>query len=191
MGKYMDHNLINPNQLHYYGINVQDNQMLETALSIITKDNEFCTELVMAGTVVYLETFTLSEQELHQCPHIILSSPHTWNPQNVVFPRARRTLKEYMGTLRHVSAMDSTGGDIENEDIIDNMVFSIDQINRKLSSLKRIELGKPSIDPGKLYVPITHKFQSSDRHSDVNNQDLSKRWGISISTAANKLKNNT
>ena len=43
-----------------------------------------------------------------------------------------------MGTLRHVSAMDSTGVDIENEDIIEEMSLSIDQINRKLSSLKKL-----------------------------------------------------
>ena len=96
-----------------------------------------------------------------------------------------------MGTLRHVSAMDSTGGDIENEDIIEDMVFSIDQINRKISSLKRLELGKPNIDSGKLDMPITHTFQSSDRHLDVTAQDLSERWGISISTASNPLKKST
>ena len=84
--------------------------MLETALSIITKDNEFCMELAMAGTVVYAETYTQSKQELHQCPHIILSSPHAWNPQNVVFPIAQITLEEDMRTLIHVSAVYSIGG---------------------------------------------------------------------------------
>ena len=72
-----------------------------------------------------------------------------------------------MGTLRHVSSMYSTGGDIKNEDIIDYMVFSIDQINSKISSLKRLELDKPRIDPGNSDVPIRHTFQSSDRQSDV------------------------
>ena len=170
---------------------MKENPTLETALSIITEDNEFCMELVMAGNVVYAETFTPSEQELHQCSHIILSSHHTRKPQNVVLPIAQRNLKEERVTVRHVSAMDSTGGDIENEDIIEDMVFSIYHINRKIYSLKRIELGKPSIDPGKSYVPIMHTFKSSDRKSDVTAQDLSERWGISISTAANTLKKTT
>ena len=52
----MDHSLINPNHLRYYGIKVQDNPLLEIALSIITEDNEFCMELEMTGTVVYAET---------------------------------------------------------------------------------------------------------------------------------------
>ena len=145
----------------------------------------------MAGTVIYDETFTPSEKEPHQCPHIILSSPHAWNPQNVVFPRTLRTLEEEMGTLRHVIAMDSTRGDIKNKDIIEDMVFSIDHINRKISSLKILELGKPSIDPGKTDVPLTHTIQIYDRHLDVTAQDLSERWGISISTAAKTLKKTT
>ena len=109
MGSHMDHSLINPNQLRYYGIKVQENPMLETALSIITEDNEFCMEIAISGTVVYAETFTPSEKELHQFPHIILSSPNAWNPYNVALLRAQRNLEEDMVTLRHVSAMDSTG----------------------------------------------------------------------------------
>ena len=96
-----------------------------------------------------------------------------------------------MVTLRHVSAMDSTGGATKNEVIIEDMVFRIDRMNRKISSLKTLELGKPSIDPGKSDMPITHTFQSSDRHSDVTAQDINERCGISILTAANTLKKYT
>ena len=96
-----------------------------------------------------------------------------------------------MVTLRDVSAMDSTGGAIENEDIIEDMVFSIDRMNSKIYSLKRLELGKHSIDSGKSDVKITYTFQSSDRHSDVTPQDLRELWVISILTAANTLKKTT
>ena len=109
----------------------------------------------------------------------------------MVFPRAQRTLEEEMGTLIHVSAMYSMGGDIKNEDIIEDMVFSIDKINRKISSLKILELVKPIIKPGNLDVPITHTFQSSDRHSDVTAKDPSEHWGMIISTAANTLHKTT
>ena len=62
IGNHMDHSLINTNQLRYYGIKVQENPMLDTALSIITEVNELCTELAMEGTVVYAETFTPYEK---------------------------------------------------------------------------------------------------------------------------------
>ena len=110
MGNHMDHILNNTNQLRHYGIKVQDNPKSDSALLIVTEDNEFCMELAMAGTVVYADTFTLSEQELHQCPHIILSLTNAWDPKNMVLPRARISLEEAMGTLRHVSAIDITGG---------------------------------------------------------------------------------
>ena len=71
------------------------------------------------------------------------------------------------------------------------MMFSIDQINRKIPSLKRLKLGKPSIDPGKSDMTIAHTFKSSDRKLYVTAQDISKRWGISISTAVNTLKKTT
>ena len=90
MGGHMDHSLANPNQLRHYGTKVQDNPVLDRALSIITENNDFCIELVMAGTVVYADTFTPSNKEIHKCPHIILSSPHTWDPHNVSFRVACR-----------------------------------------------------------------------------------------------------
>ena len=62
MGNHMNHSLINPNQLLYHGIKVQESSMLETALSIITEDNELCTRLAMAGIVLYAEKFTPYEQ---------------------------------------------------------------------------------------------------------------------------------
>ena len=89
--------------------------------------------------------------------------------------------------MRHVSAMYSTGGAIK-KGIIDDMVFIIDRMNSKIFSQKRLEFIKPSIDPDKSDVPITHTFQSSDRHLVVTAQDLSERWRISISTAVNTLK---
>ena len=187
----MYHSLINPYQLCHYGIKVQDSSMWKSAISIITQDNEFCMEVATEGTVVYAVTFTPSEQELQQCPHIILQLPRAWDPHNVVLHRARRTLEEDMGALRHVSTMYSTGGAIKNEDIIEDVVFSIYQMNSKISLLKILELGKPSIDPGKSDMTITHTFQSSDRNLYVTAQDLSESWGISISTSANTLKKTT
>ena len=68
-----------------------------------------------------------------------------------------------MGSTRYVSTVDSKGVTesdmfIENDDV----VFSIDWTNRRISRLKTLELDKPSFDPGKSDVPFTHAFQSSD-----------------------------
>ena len=97
-----------------------------------------------------------------------------------------------MGSPRYVSTVDSKGGKesdmfIENDDV----VFSIDRMNRRISGLKTLELDKPSFDPGTSDVPFMHAFQSSDRHTDVTAQDLSERWGISVPTATKTLKKTT
>ena len=78
-------------------------------------------------------------------------------------------------------------------------IFSLDFIQRKISSLtqtKPINKVTPakllqrdtSIDPGKTDAPGLHTFQSSDRHTDVSPQQLSERWGISLTTAYKTLK---
>ena len=188
----MEHSLVNPNQLRHFGTKVQDDPTSDRALSIISEGNDFCMELAMAGTFVYADTFTPSDHELHECPHIILSSPQTWDPHKVSFPKAKRTLEEEMGSLRCLSAVDRSGDrvpDLHQEE--DDIVFSIDRMNRRISGLKTLELGKPSFDPGISDVPSRNAFQSSDRHTDVTAQDLSERWGVSISTAAKTLTKTT
>ena len=57
----------------------------------------------------------------------------------MVLPRAQRTLEEDMIPLRHVISMDSTEVATENNDIIEDMMFRIEQMNKKINSLKRIE----------------------------------------------------
>ena len=97
-----------------------------------------------------------------------------------------------MGSPRYVSTFNSKGGTESDMFIeIDDVVFSIDQMNRRLSGLKTIELGKHKFDPGKSDVPFMHAFQSSDRHTDFTAQDISERWGISVITANKTLKKNT
>jgi len=96
MGDSMDTTLVNPNQLRHYGTQVQDNPMSEFPLSIITEDNEFSMELMMQGTIIYADTHTPSDKELHECPHINLTSNHPWDPHTVSFPRTCMMLEDVM-----------------------------------------------------------------------------------------------
>ena len=38
------------------------------------------------GTVIYLDTWKPTDEYLSQFPHIIMMSPHPWNPSKVQFP---------------------------------------------------------------------------------------------------------
>ena len=200
MGDSMKTTLINPNQLRHYGVQVQDNPMSHLPLSIVTEDNEFSMNLSMAGTIVFAETHTPTDHELETCPHIELTSPQPWDPFNVRFPHPTITLEEMMDDKRHVSSTTTTfdpfnsQSDYDLNDIQNHTIFDLDAIQRKICTMytTHIPVTKDiDIDNGTTDVPITHTFQSSERHSDVSAESLSERWGISLATASKTLKNTT
>lgn len=199
MGDSLDHTLVNPNQLRHHGTKVHDDPTAEYPLSIISHDNEFCMELTMNGTIVCVETHTPTASELDSCPHIQLSSTHVWDPKNVTFPKCNATLQEvFGGGIRLLSALQMHQDEEPVWEQHHNDVFNLQQINRKISSMSKINQSPKkllqrdaSIDPGKTDIPTLHTFQSSDRHSDVSPQELSERWGISLTAATKTLKKTT
>ena len=200
MGEHMDQTLINPNQLRHYGVKVQDDPTSSLPLSIITEDNEFCMELIMDGTIVTAPTYSPSEDDLKNNPHIELSSPHHWNPKTVKFPKCTRTLEDvFGGGTRQLSAIHQ---DATTQEGLFGCVFNLNNIQRRISSLNQVKpinstsTGQSlqrdaSIDPGTSDVPLLPTFQSSGRHSDVTPQQLSERWGISINIASKTLQKTT
>lgn len=56
MDDSMDHIPVNPNQLRYFGVTVQDDPTSSLLLSIITENKEFCMDLSMKGTIVLADT---------------------------------------------------------------------------------------------------------------------------------------
>ena len=195
MGDQMDHTLLNPNQLRHYGTRVQDDPTSAYPLSIITEDNEFCMELSMSGTIVYTETFSPSDKDLQKYPHITLSSPHQWDPKRVKFPKCEYTLGEMMGDYsRQLSSVTINEAPLEDAD---ETIFDLDKIQRQISSLQQVPssqetlLRDDKIDSGSSDIPMLNTFQSTNRHTDVNPQQLSERWGISVNTAAHTLKHTT
>ena len=81
----IDHSLVKPNYLRHYGNKVQDNLMSAEPLQIITYYNEFCMYIAMEVTIMCDKTRSPTYNELQTFPHIILSSPHNWNPNAVWF----------------------------------------------------------------------------------------------------------
>ena len=198
MGDTMETSLINPNQLRHYGVKVQDDPTSEMPLSIITEDKSFCLELSMNGTIVGMPTHTPTSSELQSCQHINLSSPHSWNPLSVTFPKSRLTIEDIMSDARSISMMKSTHILPEDEGEVCDSVFNLSSIHRKISSMKILPATSSnlltrdeSINTGITDVPIPSTFQSSDRHSDISPQELSERWGIGLNTASQTLKRTT
>ena len=199
MGDSLDHSLINPNQLRHYGTEVQDNPMSDTPLSIITEDKEFCMELMMAGTIIYMDTFTPSQRELQECPHVTLTSIHQWDPNKVRFPKAKYELHDIINDHRLISATQRSGVIHDDANNDEDCVFSLTAMHRRICSMKLSLQTKPvqpltrneKVDTGTTDIPPTHTFVSSDRHSDVSAEQLSERWGIGLKAAKETLKKTT
>jgi hypothetical protein len=94
MADKLQHTLVNPNQLRSFGITVQDNPFSDAPIFIATEGNEDVLPLTSKGTILFANTRTPTDNELSTCRHIVLSSEHTWDPQNVRFPEASRTVEE-------------------------------------------------------------------------------------------------
>ena len=167
MGNSLDHTLINPNQLRHNGVQVQDNPMSDTPLSIINCDSEFGLELKRDGITIYADTFSPSLTELENNPKIILTSACPWNPQKVNFPQTKRSLEEAMGQIRSVSATSRAFKAYPGQRDIDSSVFNLNTIHRRISLITIVEndkdgniLIKPNIDTGLSDVPKLLTFES-------------------------------
>jgi hypothetical protein len=182
MGDKMDHTLVNPNQLRSFGITVQDNPFSEAPTFIATEGNEFTMPLSSKGTVLGVSTRTPTDQELQTCPHITLSSEHDWDPQNVCFPKASRTVEEEVA--RKIGAVNAEGAcsnldDYEDDSEEQVLLYSIGSLSRRLISSVKIQTvprqaAQVGVDVQD--VPQAKSFQSKGRHSSVSPEDLCERW---------------
>jgi hypothetical protein len=75
-GSQMDHSLINPNQIHEYGIPVYDNPFSQSQFGIDCND-DFIPFHTM-GTIVYFESCVLTDWETHNLP-IIMVTGEDWD----------------------------------------------------------------------------------------------------------------
>ena len=92
----MQHTLVNPNQLRYYGTQAQDDPTSSKPLHIMTESSDFNLELKMKGTVIFEDTYTPTIKQLHDYPYVILISTHEWNPQQVTFRNKSCSFKDEM-----------------------------------------------------------------------------------------------
>ena len=202
MGGVMEDTLLNPNQLRYFGVNVQDDPTSNQPLSLITEDTNFAMPLQRAGTIVFCNTRTPTQNELETCPHIQLSSFKPWDPSNVHFSTSLHSLGEEIERIRRVGSATTKSNIISDwanntRAEFSNNIFDLSTVTRKIASMQVTKESKldliNSTEPVSKNTDVKelHTFQSSSRHSDAIPQDLSERWFISISQATQTLKNTT
>ena len=192
LGDQMQHTLVNPNQLLHYGLTVRaDPYNSEEPIRIETENGEFVMPLLSDGTVIYLDTWTPTDEDLCSLPHVTMSSPHPWNPRDVQFPKTSRRVQEdfAMRSIAHVQVVHGDPTDTYNEEgNDDDFVYDIGNItHRILSSVKVFEaptveyarisdLTRHEAEQEELVAPKT--FASRQRHLTVDAATLGEHWSL-------------
>ena len=170
MGDKMENTLVNPNQLRAYGLTVQDNPFSESPTFVVTEGHEFILPLTSQGTILGVSTRTPTDEELQSCPHVTLSSEHEWDPQNVCFPKASRTVEEEVS--RSIGAVQTQGGAYDVDDYDDDTRVKLldlgDLSQRLIASVKvKLDTRKASQVEVEVHdVPQLKTFQSKGRPSN-------------------------
>ena len=67
---------------------------LDEAISIESENGDAVLPVHAEGTIIYMDTWTPTDEYLSQFPHITMTSPHPWNPSEVQLPRTSRHVEE-------------------------------------------------------------------------------------------------
>ncbi len=165
-GDKLTNSLINPNQLRYAGIIVQDNPFHSTDPLAITHE-DVVLHLHSQGTTIFFETTTPTQQELDYSPHIILTLDTEWNPHTV-----------QLAAVQSAEAEDIFG-DTEPGLAQISSVYCFNEMAENLREYRQISL----VD-----VEARKTFISRERHPAVSSENLSERWNIGLNQAKQTLK---
>ena len=186
----LEHSLMNPNQLRHFGVMVQDNPYSNSPMVIQkdTNEEEFVACLKSTGTNIYIDTWTPTDRDLQEYPHVVLTSDQLWDPQVIQFPSTSHTeVQELEG--RNISVVghdlrretvDTEFGDVYHAPI---KIFDIKVFNARIMSSSVVDI---KISEGPLaedQIMPTRTFLSSARHTNTTPEDLSEIWNISIEQA--------
>lgn len=190
MGDTMEHSLLNPNQMHHYGITVQDSPYDSThGMHLSTEVDEVVIPLHSAGTTIFLDTRSPTGRELQECQHVYLTSKQEWNPNNVCFPDSSTRLEEGKLTAR-IDAIraESRHGhycsqceEQQNCNCCKNISLSPPELVERMIAEVRVENVLED-------VPMRRTFVSNERHTRVSPAELSERWGIGLTQATNTIQ---
>ena len=182
MGDSLTHSLINPNQLHVFGTDIQDNPFSNERLSIQQAFHDISIPLQTLGTIIYANTRAPTDQQLGQHPHIVLSSDADWDPHHVRSP-SHAVEEESRSTINTIQ--------MRQEYCVEpSLVYTIDDPARFAERLiSSVQIHDPNMD--KADVPSAQTFHTKERKTTVTAADLSERWFIGLAQAEKTIRATT
>ena len=179
LGATMSHSLINPNQLRYHGLTVQDNPFDNKNPIAIECLEDTIFPLSIEGTVIFLETRTPTQRELDTCTHIQLTSDNDWNPQSVRLLASAQTAEAEVNY--------DYGDDLEPGLSQISCVYDFAEMAKSLARNCQ-EQRTVTAAAVKTDLPGHKTFISKKRHSEVTPEQLSERWNIGLAQAKQTIK---
>jgi hypothetical protein len=194
-GSKLDHSLINPNQVRAYGISFWDNPYDPDRGLCIDVDDSLQIPLHPVGTKIQFSTRVPTPQELQHCEHIQMTSPHTWNPTDVLMVQ-EMAQGGSMSWKRHLLSVGPSQRyeyvDAESDDaLLDSIDPSLAHLGQRLSERYRCRVERVS-EVDTVYeqqdVPSRRTFVSTERHVKVSAELLADRFGIGPKRAQRTLR---
>ena len=179
-GSSLKQSLLNPNQLRMAGVTVVDDPTVEHGFGIHT--DQIFIPFQTAGTTVYFESEapTLEQVEDLSIPHIVLTSEEPWDPQTVQLrPHFRGTYRTDKFAVQHISSI-ATG----------TKAILMEAMTVETGMEHLIEIS-PVLCPHELDRRLIHAVKYETRHSEVNAQEIAKKFQISLETAERTLQMTT
>jgi len=176
----LEHSLLNPNQLRYSGVQVQDNPFSHEPLSIRSADDSFALAMLTQGASIYFRSWSPSRTDLQAYPHINLTSDIPWNPTDLSFPHHSTGLDRLELERSNLSIVTVEPHCLESAH---ESLFDLNVMNEAIICSIRIAT---VIHPGPLHqdeIQAPRNFISTKRHTDTTPEDLSELWGISVQQA--------
>jgi hypothetical protein len=188
-GDRLSHSLINPNQLRFNGIEVQDNPFDSKRMKIHDPSTDVSVPLYSSGTTIFANTRTPSHYELNTCTHVILTSDSPWEPTSVQLSTVRLSA--------HATEMDPNR-DLNERLIAYEMASQngiIDTDSRILASISTV-LNWNSFETeyracAQTDVKDPHLMISSKRHWDKSPEEISNLWHIGVKQAKETMQATT
>jgi hypothetical protein len=195
-GTKLAHSLLNPNQCRAFGLSICDDPFdPHRELGIYDPVTDLTVPMHMMGTIAYVTTRAPTWQEIQNCPHIVMTDENDWDPLTLdLCPRSKEE-EEYSRIISSVRISDVNIDAHPDEPQIQASQHETDIILSSVSSALSPETFVPWLVASVQVATYIREEQSNiksietqRRHSIVNAEELSCKWGIGLETAKKTLK---
>ena len=182
-GNQLSRSLINPNQLRFNDVTVQDDYTrYEEPFGITTFEHLFI-PFIMDGTTVYFESRVPTSDEIDSLAHVELTRDDPWDPKRV---QLRISSVQFAGATSNGRGLQSVPTILHETDTVFASFEPL--LNEQLANLRIINsvnvLPRDDWRRGRQASAVL----SDARHTTVTAENLSKAWNIGLDTAAKTLQ---